>query len=139
MLQDLSTLATPLIGAPYRTRGRDPSGWDCWGLVAWCRETWLGRPTPSYAHLYDSRDFATNAGREAKTAEMISREIAAWRPVDPGPGAAALFTLYGKPVHVGFMLNRRDFLHADVWGTSVGDLEAPKFRRKYEFAGCWDA
>lgn len=140
MTPDLYALAAPLIGeAPYLDRGRSPAGWDCWGLIHWTREHWLGKPTPSYADLYSEIDFRTPERRALKTAAMIAAEIAAWDQVAPRPGAVALFTLYGRPVHVGLMLSARDFLHADTTGTSIGDLEGPKAALGYSFAGCWDA
>jgi cell wall-associated NlpC family hydrolase len=139
MQPDLMALAAPLIGAPYRDRGRSPEGWDCWGLVHWCREHWLGKPTPSYADLYSEIDFRTSERRAVKTMRMIMAEIAQWSPVERRAGAVVLLTRYERPIHVGLMLDHRNFLHADTTGTSIGDLEWPPARLSYKFAGCWDA
>lgn len=102
----------PYLVTPYVWRGRDPAGWDCWGVVDWCRSKHYGRPSHSHANLYIACSPATRGERFALQADLIRRQLVHWHPVERRPGAAILFRIAGQPVHVGLYLGQGSFLHA---------------------------
>lgn len=60
------------------------------------------------------RDFYTTTDlRSPETLErLVLERITAWRPVEARPGAVILFEVYRRPVHVGLVLSRSDFVHS---------------------------
>lgn len=96
------------VGVPFIDHGRDPLGWDCWGLWRYVGgEVGLGRH-PSYAEAYDRAD----GDGEQKVAAAIAAHLGEWRRLPrPAPGAALLFRRFGRAFHVGMALNGREMLH----------------------------
>lgn len=123
------------IGAPYRDHGDSPEGWDCFGLVWWCR-----------AHVYGDRGLDRELARRAPDPAALSRpdRLAAhaaafdagmgaggWMVCERKPGAAVLFNIAGRPVHVGLMLHDGGFLHVDRnTPTCVERLDSPQWARR---------
>lgn len=103
--------ARALLGAPYRYGGRDPSGFDCSGLV-WYVYQALGVELPRRAR--DQRQSLTAVPR-----------------ADLEPGDLVFFS---RPLdHVGIYLGAGDFVHAPSRGkqVSVASLNAPYFQLGY--------
>ena len=130
--------AGQFVGVPYRLGGRSPAGWDCWGCVAHVRQALFGKVTPSWAETYSPLDGA-NPVRLADVVERLIRErLDAWSPCPPRPGAVALFSLYGRPAHVGLMLDGVVMLHA-LGGceTALERIDGPRWASR--LIGCFDA
>ena len=100
------------IGIPYKDRGRDRDGLDCWGLVKLFYSDVMGIDVPGYLE-YDS------AEDNAAVADVIDRRVSDWKQIEaPEPGCVLLFRVKGLPIHCGIYLGRDDFLHA-FKGTQV--------------------
>lgn len=110
------------IGVPFLDKGRDPRGWDCWGLVRYVGcEVGMGE-FPSYAEAYDRAD---GAGAD-KVAAAIAAHIGEWRALPvPRAGSVAVFRRFGDFFHVGFCLNRNTMLH--VLRTATGGTMIERF------------
>ncbi|MET3665897.1 NlpC/P60 family protein [Caulobacter sp. 1776] len=108
----LVTRAAGFVGTPYRLMGRTPEGWDCWGCVSWLRQQLLEVASPSAGDGYLPEDAV--GGRLIDTsAGLIAASLGRWRLLDgPRPGAVALIEVFGRPAHVGLVLDRRAFIHA---------------------------
>lgn len=110
------------LGVPFLDKGRDPAGWDCWGLYRHVgREVGVG-DFPSYAESYDKA--------EGEGADKVDAAIAAylgnWRRVSvPRPGGAAVFRKFGRYFHVGFCLSRNEMLH--VLSSATGGTMIERF------------
>lgn len=107
--------ARTLIGAPYRYGGRDPTGFDCSGLV-WYVYQGLGVSLPRRA----------------------AEQRAALQPVDRdalAPGDLVFF--YTPSDHVGIYVGDGAFVHAPSGGkqVSVASLSAPYFQLGFAGAG----
>ena len=93
------------IGLPFKPYGRDRDGVDCWGLVRLFYQEVLQKPLPIY-------DFAPNSPAASMTIVAVRDGDAAWRRVTtPQIGDVAVFDLYGRPSHVGVMLDETHMLH----------------------------
>lgn len=116
----------PLIGVPYRLRGREPeTGWDCWGCTRYVREHRWQRPSPSWSDAYDAALAASPAAVEATIAERLG----GWYQTDLVEGAALLFRVFGRAAHVGTYLGRGMFLHALAGcETAVEDLDSGRWK-----------
>jgi len=103
-LTDIRAHAARYIGVPFRDKGRDPSGWDCWGLLRFVgAEVGLGE-FPSYADAYISANGDVGAAIEA--------HLGNWRKLpSPRPGCALLFRRFGVAHHVGLAVSRNEMLH----------------------------
>jgi cell wall-associated NlpC family hydrolase len=116
-----------LIGKPFKRGGRGPDSYDCAGLVVEVlrrRNISLSIPdTPAIEHL------------QALSMARILR--ARWVDVEqPFPGCVVFF----RPDHVGVMLDRWRFIHADqACGVCIEPLNHPMWKSKfagfYEYAG----
>jgi cell wall-associated NlpC family hydrolase len=126
-MSDLFRRAAIYVGTPYLLHGRDPSGWDCRGCVGWLRQTLLKRPTPFWGDDYPLTGLSRTAFANT-VAELITIRLRAWREVEPGPGAVVLLTLFQRPAHVGLMLDRRNFIHAEPGpATAINRIDEPRW------------
>jgi len=133
----MSNWVSQYIGVPFRDHGRDPSGWDCWGLVRWCLHKHFGVTVPSLHEKYDSvkdRKGIMGAVRSEK-----KRQI--WRKVTvAAPGDVVLIRMRGVPLHVGICVGGTDMLHVmKSVGTVVEDFNNPILNTRvlgiYRYAG----
>jgi len=96
------------IGVPFRDHGRDPSGWDCWGLVCWCLRHHFGLSVPSFDDEYES------ALQPSSVRRVISKHKPEWGKVELGderPGDVLLLRMDGVPIHVGLCIGKPLVLH----------------------------
>lgn len=130
--RDLEARVDPLIGAPFSAGGRTPEGWDCAGCAAWIWRSVLGLALPGIPDGYGP-EVTTSQGRRRRAA-LIASGARAYAEVEPQAGAIARFRRFGVVGHIGVMLDRRRFIHADMpFGTAIGALEDPA--SPYEAAG----
>lgn len=123
--------ASLLLGTPYVLNGFDPSGWDCRGLVSWCRREWNGKSSPGMDGFFPAEE-ATDVDR---VQALMLAQIDAWQTIEPQQGAVALFTVRQRVAHVGYMLNNHEFLHArEGYGTTTNSLYDKKWQRRFKGA-----
>lgn len=121
---DTMARVAPWIGVPYVNKGRSPeTGWDCWGCCRHVRREVFGVDSPSWAEVYE-------AGLSTpELEEVIRQRLRAWRKAELLPGAALLFRMFGRNVHVGVYLGRNQFIHAlQGCETAVEDLTQPRWK-----------
>jgi cell wall-associated NlpC family hydrolase len=107
------------VGIPYRDKGRDLSGCDCWGLVWMVYRDLLGVELPSYTDRY-----TTGADRQAMN-ELIRGELGAWSAV-PAAEARALDGVLIREGrferHIGLVTSPGRLLHVGS-GTATSRIE----------------
>jgi cell wall-associated NlpC family hydrolase len=102
------------IGLPFKDRGRDRGGLDCWGLVWMVKREQFGEEIPSY-----SGDYADASDRE-EIGRLIRDEVnMRWRRLTDAEvriGEVILLRRESEPGHVGIIvdLEPRAFLHVHV-------------------------
>lgn len=100
------------LGVPFKTRGRDRSGLDCWGLVVLHHREVLNITLPGYTELYDRADAL--GFRQLKT--IFDREVPLCDNIPLGkeePGDIAVLRMDGRPIHVGLVIGKRKMLHIE--------------------------
>jgi cell wall-associated NlpC family hydrolase len=109
------SLATDLIGTPYRWGGATPAGFDCSGLVYYTfRKAGLDVPRTSLAQYRAARPVP------------IARAM---------PGDLVFFGRRGKITHVGIYLGDERFVHAPETGRSVSIAHLSDRYYRTRFAG----
>jgi probable lipoprotein NlpC len=96
------------IGVPYADRGRDMTGWDCFGLYCYVLAEVMGKQVRSYDHTYQTAD-----SRE-QVASAIRMHAGEWQRValgDEREGDGVVFLLGGQPLHCGYVLAPGTMLH----------------------------
>ena len=117
-----------LIGIPYRSKGRDLLGADCWGLLRLFYLNEMGVLLPTYdEHYTDAFDKESTSG----AIESFSQD---WAKVDiPKYGDAIKLRLMGHPCHVGVYLGNNEFLHTQTGHDSCIDrLDGVKWKNRIE-------
>lgn len=121
---DLEVRAGALVGAPFLAKGDTPHGWDCRGCARWCLREFCAVTVPDYQDLYGAELVSPRGS--ASRAQLIAEGLTAWRPIAAQAGAVVFLSWLGRAGHLGFMLGRRRFLHADTrCGTAIEDLSNP--------------
>lgn len=119
-----------LIGVPYRNKGRDILGADCWGLLRLFYIQEMGVMLPSYDEHY------TDAFDKESTTEALTlkSELEKWVKVDaPEYGDAVKLRLMGHPCHVGVYLGNSEFLHTQTGHDSCIDrLDGVKWKNRLD-------
>lgn len=92
------------VGVPYVDRGRDISGWDCYGLYAYVLAEVMGKQVPSYAGTYATADDASQALEQRGEWSRVTDE--------PREGDGVVFLLRGVPMHCGYVITPGYMLHA---------------------------
>jgi cell wall-associated NlpC family hydrolase len=106
-IEILQNFVNEAIMVPFKSKGRDWQGWDCWGMIT---------------HLFkrfdivipvESKDYCEMTGEEAMAEiENHSRFLSEWREVfkgDEKPGDVIL--IRADPLHVGVVLDNGLMLH----------------------------
>jgi sulfur carrier protein ThiS len=93
------------VGLPYKAKGRDRDGLDCWGLVRLIYQEQYNTILPSFAEVYEQKD-------HEKQAELLAMHREGWEKTQtPTTGDVVLFRINGSESHVGIVTNPTYFLH----------------------------
>ncbi len=106
--------ATALIreAVPFKAKGRDRNGIDCWGVV------WLGKAEiegislPSYLEDYTHSDIR----RLDHLEKIFVREVPFWDRLNAGEeqaGDVVLMRMSGRSIHVGLVVAKGKMLHIE--------------------------
>ncbi len=112
-----TTIATKMLGAPYRYGGASPQGFDCSGLVYYSyHRAGYKVPRTSQQQYQDSLPVKSEHARE---------------------GDLLFFRIEGKVSHVGVYLGNRQFIHAPSSGkrVSIASLNDPYWRKRLTKTG----
>lgn len=104
------------IGAPFKERGRDIKGLDCWGLVRLILMEQFDIYPPSYTTSYAS------SVNEKQLGPLVRRETLNWqhiRPNDEQCGDVVVLRMRGEPMHVGLVLGDKTMIHIERGINSV--------------------
>jgi len=94
-----------LVGIPYKIRGRDVNGMDCYGLIIEVLKR-IGKSVPDV--------FYPDTGIETNKSVLNSLEAAIpnTKLEKPEEGAVVEILVMGQPSHVGVCLGDGTFIHA---------------------------
>lgn len=94
------------VGIPYKDRGRDFDGCDCWGIVRLWYMHELGIRLPDYLELYHSADH----GDQVTLAIALHKPL--WAAIGaPEKGRVVGLRIGGQERHMGVCLDAGMFLH----------------------------
>lgn len=94
------------IGIPYKERGRDFTGADCWGICRMVAKDLLYIDLPEY--FYSEADLLQDAEK------LIAENSPRWTKVEEDfkPGDIHIFRIKGHETHCGIHLMQKEFLHS---------------------------
>lgn len=120
------------IGTPFKEKGRDQNGVDCWGLLRIVYKNELGIDLPDYLECYES----TND--KEVLSSLISREKdQKWEPIDkPTEFSALVLKMDGVPFHVGVYTHDGKFIHC-ARGSNTVHEKINSFRWRNNVAGVY--
>lgn len=98
------------IGIPFKAKGRDRDGADCWGLFRLLYLEQYGIELPLYLEGYEGTDRADRKD----VARLIASRPPEWRPVAAGDerlGDGIVLRMDGEEMHVGLVVARATMLH----------------------------
>ena len=99
------------IGVQFKPHGRDPNGWDCWGLVHYILREHFDICVPSYDEDYESLKDKDHLQ------ELIKGQMGPWDEISldlSEAGDVLLLRMMGRPVHVGLVVARGIMLHVEM-------------------------
>jgi cell wall-associated NlpC family hydrolase len=126
----LNEFILKVMATPFKDKGRDYSALDCYGLVRLAYSEIFKIDLPSYSDEY------TNAGQcrdsRVEVSELIAMKKRKWQEVkDYRPMDVPLFTLGGMPIHVGLMIDHRNFLHCEKKiGTVIERIDSMAWNKR---------
>ena len=92
---------------PFKDRGRDDQGVDCYGLAHWFYKQEFGIDLPSYVEYYE-----TDKDREAIAHQINHANLTGWmKSEQPEYGQLIILHIQGRPLHLGVMLDDKTFIH----------------------------
>lgn len=129
--------ASNYVGIPYRDRGRDRDGVDCWGLVRLVYADRFGVILPDYLGDYVTAENST------EIAPIVAVEAASKRWAQAGAprvGDVGVFRILGAEGHVGVYVGDSRMIHSLAGVGSVEErvdspLWIPRLAGWYRYAG----
>ena len=104
------------IGLPFKERGRDRSGLDCWGLLRLILQEQFNADLPCHSEDYESTWRSKQVAPLIKVKkDQYGQQIVKGREQ---PGDVALFNILGRPMHVGLVVGEKKMLHIEREQTS---------------------
>jgi Putative phage tail protein/NlpC/P60 family len=113
------------IGIPYKQKGRDFNGIDCWGLLRLVYSEEFNINLPSFATEYTQEDIV-------RIQDLIAQYKEGWQQLDsPEEGCAVLFRILGTESHIGIATSSTHFLHArEKHSVVVESFESTAWKNK---------
>ena len=107
------------VGIPYKEKGRDLTGLDCWGLLRLVYSEEFKINLPSFVTEYTEND-------TVRIEELIAQYKEGWEKLDsPQEGCVVLFRILGTESHVGVAISPTHFLHArDGQASAIESFES---------------
>jgi len=108
----------PLLGLPYREKGSDWAGVNCWGLAVLAYRLLASIELPTYAAAYGEIDAATRDD----LARLIRHEALLWVPVEAGeerPLDLISLCVAGAESHIAVVIEPGRMLHVRRGGFSL--------------------
>jgi cell wall-associated NlpC family hydrolase len=124
-----------MIGIPYKDRGRNRSGADCWGLACIVLKNFFGIKLPNFNGEYDSVEELEGVQRTY----MDKKDLFDAIPFDNrAAGDLMVFRIKGMPVHVGVVLDQSFMIHTLPGHHSVRErYQAPAWAKRIEGVYRW--
>lgn len=126
----LAQFVRKALATPFLDKGRTWVGVDCWGLVALAYSELMGISLPLYSGNYDS------ANDRPTLSKLVEQERKTWVQVDRvevKPLDCVVLLMAGRPVHVGLMIDKRQFLHCSHRiGTVVERVDSVLWQERVE-------
>jgi sulfur carrier protein ThiS len=113
------------IGIPFKEKGRDSSGLDCWGLVRLIYKQEYSINLPSFVEDYELSD-------DARIGELFAQYKEGWETsAKPEAGCVVVFRMFGTESHVGIVVDNSHFIHVREGRDSVIEsLESGKWFKR---------
>lgn len=123
----LNEFVRKALTVPFLEKGRDYSGWDCWGLVYCAYWDIKDLALPAYLDYGSTREYE-------KLHALVESAKCFWEPaVIPAPMDVALFRISKYQTHVALMVDKRNALHAEQKiGTFIEPVDAAIWRKRLE-------
>lgn len=97
------------IYIPFKEKGRDEWGCDCWGLVRYIYQKERGIELPSYLE-----DYQTTSDSESISGKISNEKKLHWQDIKHGKEQVfdvVLLRMLGLPMHVGLVTQKGYMLH----------------------------
>lgn len=116
------------IGTPYRSKGADSDGVDCYGLIHLIYKEQLGISLPDFSEGY------TDANNQAEASKTIENGIPEFDLVtDQKLFDIVILRIMGWPCHCGMYIGDNKMLHAlEGHATAIESLNSPKWKTRVE-------
>ena len=113
------------IGIPFKYKGRDETGLDCWGLVRLIYKNEYNISLPSFGDDYSDNDIE-------RISELIAQYKEGWESIDtPSEGTVVLFKVLGSESHVGIAISDTHFIHArEGYDSAIEAFNSPYWKRR---------
>jgi hypothetical protein len=113
------------IGIPFKEKGRDTSGLDCWGLVRLIYKQEYDINLPSFVSDYELSD-------DVRIGELFAQYKEGWETsAEPEAGCAVIFRMFGTESHIGIVVDSSHFIHVREGRDSVIEsLESGKWSKR---------
>ncbi len=113
------------IGIPYKEKGRDLDGIDCWGLVRLVYKQEYNISLPSFSGEYIQQDVD-------RIQDLISQYKEGWEPLEkPSEGCLVLFRILGTESHIGVAISSTHFLHArEGQDSAIESFDSPQWNKR---------
>lgn len=111
---------------PFKEKGRDYSGCDCWGIPYLIYRDLLHIELPLYVDSYQ------NTADVREISRLMDKERVTWVQVDkPEPYDIVNIRLRNRPLHCGVCIGEGRFIHClDGTNTTVERLDALAWRHR---------
>jgi hypothetical protein len=94
------------IGIPFKDKGRDINGIDCWGLARLIYKQEYNIDLPNFSTDYEEND-------TLRMQDLIAQYKEGWEKIEtPIEGCLILFNIMGSETHIGIAVSDTHFVHS---------------------------